>query len=66
MHMYFGDSMGDWQTRARRAHLREKNALHVLTTYSTNLAQWFGGVMGIPPTEFLSLYGSQSGRNGEA
>ena len=33
---------------------------------STCLSLWFGGLMGIPPTEFLSRYGSQSGRNGGA
>ena len=32
--------------------------------FSTCLALWFGGVMGIvSPTEFLSRYGSRSGRN---
>ena len=33
---------------------------------STCLSLWFGGVMGISPTEFLSRYGSQSGRSGGA
>ncbi len=34
--------------------------------YSTLLALWIGGVMEISSTEFLSLYGSRSGRNGGA
>jgi hypothetical protein len=34
--------------------------------YSTNLALWLGGGTGISPTEFLSLYDSQSGRGGGA
>jgi hypothetical protein len=34
--------------------------------FSTCLSLWFGGVMGISPSEFLSRYGSQSGRNGGA
>ena len=31
--------------------------------FSTCLSLWFGGVMGISPTEFLSRYISQSGRS---
>ncbi len=34
--------------------------------FSTSLALWLGGVMGIHTTEFLSRYGSQSSRGGGA
>ena len=34
--------------------------------FSTFLALWFGGVMGLSPEEFLAQYGSQSGRSGAA
>jgi hypothetical protein len=34
--------------------------------FSTLLALWLGGVMGLSPEEFLEKYGSQSDRNGEA
>jgi len=34
--------------------------------FTTYLSQWFGGVLGVSPSEFLSLYGSQSGCSGAA
>ena len=34
--------------------------------FTTCLSQWFGGVLGVSPSEFVSLYGSQSGRSGAA
>jgi len=34
--------------------------------FTTCLSLWFGGVMGVPPSEFLSLYESQSGCSGAA
>ncbi len=42
------------------------NACITYAQFSTSLALWFWGVMGLFPTEFLSRYGSQSGRSGGA
>jgi len=59
--MCFEASIGDKLKRARREPLQ---VMHVLRMLSRHYG--LGGGVKISPTEFLSLYGSQSGRGGTA
>ena len=66
MILFLGASMGDWRGRSSPERTSPGEIVTTYAQFSSFLAFWFGGVMGISPTEFLSLYGSESGRSGAA
>jgi len=72
MQLYTGGEEGDFMFRSFNVRMAKKipertspgDDYIAYGQFSTFLALWFGGVMGLSPEEFLSQYGSQSGRSG--